>query len=352
MRKWGKLLWGLACVGLLAQCSTSEYSDALSTLNKGLASSQSNLATLDARAKIAKATAYVGGNTKLSIQNCGGPFPPKAKVSTKTPDCVLTANGVPSKTWEASSIPNGLIAMQALVDYGQGLSTLIGANDVTQVDSGLKSIDSAVSGAAKAAGSALPAGAAQYESLITFALGQIVEAQRVAAVQTIITTYAPTIDRAIDVLIEEARRIQPIVLEGEARELSQLAVYANGLNGAYPAIHQYVQQHESDNSPSDTLRLYRAVDNLIVPASSVSEYELINQQAALQALANTDASEPFVQLKKAHAALVALANGPQFSLASVEQALSAFASDADSLYSALHPATTSSTKSTTKSGAQ
>lgn len=205
--------------------------------------------------------------------------------------------------------------MQALVDYGQGLGTLVSAGDVTKFNAGLKTIDGAVAGAAKVASTVVPAGLTQSETLVTFFLGQIVEAQRVAVIQTIIIKYATTIDSTIAVLIDEAGRLEPKVLEAESAILDRWASQANLSSGAQRTSYQY---------------------------------DVITHQADLQSLANTDVTQPFVQLKKAHALLVAAANGPQFSLDSAVQALTTFASDAQALYSALHPTTTSPAKSTAK----
>jgi hypothetical protein len=306
------------CLFSLVQCSTAPYTDALSTLNKGLSTSQSNLVSLDSRYKLASAVVFIGGTSKLTIDNCRPPFALKGapvKGTSKITKCTLSADGAPSKSWETSKIPNGLLAMQALVDYGQGLSTLVDAKDVTTFNSGLKTIDSAVSGAAKAAGTTVPTGLTQYESLATFFLSQIAEAQRVAAVRDIITQYATTIDSAIVVLEEEARRLQPIVLEAESGILSRWASAANNSSGAARTLYQY---------------------------------DVVSHQVDLQMLANTDATQSFIQLRKAHASLVAAASDPQFSMAAAAQALFDFASDADALYSALHPATSSSTKTTSK----
>jgi len=157
MRGLVKVLLSSACGCWLAACSTSQYNDALTALNKGLSSSQASLTSLDARYKLSLVLVSASDTAKLTIDNCAPPFPPRARVAPKNIRCTLSADGKPSKSWDTSKIPNGLLAMQALVDYGQGLGKLVAADDVAKVNSGLKTIDGAIAGAAKAAGAAAPA---------------------------------------------------------------------------------------------------------------------------------------------------------------------------------------------------
>src|SRR5262249_34930045 len=160
-----------------------------SSFSKGLTTSQSSLASLDSRAKLASAANVIGiddSKNRLTIDNCTKPYAPKPNPNPKKQRCTLSADGVTSIRWEKTASRNALKAMQGLVDYAQGLVILVGASDVTKFNAGLKTIDGAFSGTVKVEGTSVSAGTAQYESLGIFILSQIVEAQRVATVRDII----------------------------------------------------------------------------------------------------------------------------------------------------------------------
>lgn len=66
--------------------------------------------------------------------------------------------------------------------------------------------------------------------------------------------------------------------------------------------------------------------------------DILVRQAQLQALANMDVRQAFIDLKTAHVGLVDTARNPTISFKDAEKAIYEFYQKAKALYDALHPA--------------
>lgn len=141
---------------ILQGCSSAPYQDATAKLSKGLSAAETSLAALDYRDKMAAAiVAYEQPETKLVLGSC------KIKPRDNDRNCALFIDEHVAKP--QSRISRGLLLAKVLARYGKGLNDLAEAKDVNSLNSTLGEIDSSVTDAAKAAGTALPSYIAPLE---------------------------------------------------------------------------------------------------------------------------------------------------------------------------------------------
>lgn len=289
----------------LAGCSTTPFQDGTGDLSKGLAASQSSLATMDSRDQAARAILDYKSASKMTLSTCD------VRSKNKKLNCVLLIDGKPAT--ETSSFPNTLRLAGALADYGKGLDDLATAKDLSDVNSKIADINKSAEAAAKGAGIALPAYVAPAADLAAYLFGQFEDYQRAQLIRQILLTYGGTFDAAIGILEQQASTLQLRIVGNEKQ-----------------IVRTEIEKFDFSVQEAERLRLIS---------------DIMTRQAQLQALANQDVAQPFTALRNANAKLVDIARNPQISFSDAAAAISDFYQKAEVLYEALQPSTARSTGS-------
>jgi hypothetical protein len=306
--KWLSCAGAIACAGLVSACSTGPYQQQITQLDTGLKTAQQSFGALEDQqvsAAAVRLTALAAQQGKYLNE-----WPCKLTKSSKgdPKNCTLRIGKTDSVTVK-SAAPKGAELMKAFVQYGDGLSTLATAKDISDLNSGITKANSSFAGIVKAVG-----GTASFVPYVGPALdlaavifNQYLEAERVRALRAVIISADSVVDQAVDELAKEADALQ----YGAFRDLN---LYQQTLVGQ-------VDLTKADWSGSTELLASEAIQG----------------QAALKKLAEVDAGSTFQQLGAAHKKLVEAARQPEFSLKDAESAILAFLQKADALYVASQP---------------
>jgi hypothetical protein len=293
----------------VAGCSTTPYQDGTGDLSKGLAASQSSLATMDSRDQAARAILDYKSVSKMTLSTCD------VRPKNKKLNCVLLIDG--KLATESSAFPNTLLLAGALTDYGKALDDLAAAKDVSDVNSKIADINKSAEAAAKGAGIALPAYVAPAADFATYLFGQFEDYQRAQLIREILLTYGGTFDAAIGILEQQASTLQLRIVGNEKQ-----------------IVRTEIEKFDFSAHEAERLRLIS---------------DIMTRQAELQAIANQDVAQPFTALRNANAKLIDIARDPQLSFSDVMTAISDFYQKANALYDALQPSTAKSSTGSKKS---
>jgi len=278
-------------------CGTVPYQDATGDLDKGLTATESSLAALSTRDKLASAVLEIEPATRLKLESC--------QVTTKKNklNCALTVDG---KIVDPSSVvPRGLLLAKSLAQYGKGLNDLASGKDLSDISSTLDDINKSAKDAAKSAGASFPAYVAPAADLTIFLFNQFEEYKRAQLVRSILLTYGPIFDSAIKELQKETQRLQQRVVGNEAI-----------------IIRTEIDRFDQATNSTERLRLLS---------------DILERQMQVQILASQNAIEPLTSLRTAHKKLVSLAQNPEISFDDAKKTVSDFYQKAKALYDALHP---------------
>jgi hypothetical protein len=292
----------------LCACSTGPYKDQVTAFDGALATTQAAFVALENQQTTAAAVRQVSQAASrgkfLTVTSCGLTKNPK----TNPQNCTLTLGGKESLRIKTDA-PQGQILMKAFVDYGDGLSKLVAAKDITDLNTGITKVNSSVGGLVKTLGGT--AGFIPYVGpaleLVAFAFNQYLEAQRVEALQKAIINAETVVELAVPELAREARALQKDAFQDRNTQLQQ--------------------------------RVDAVVDARQDWTGSTNELteESIQGYSALKNLAEIDAGAAFEQLGAAHKKLAQAARDPQFSLQDAEAAILSFGQKAEALYAATQP---------------
>jgi len=301
--KWLSRASAIVCASLASACSTGPYQQQITQLDTGLKTAQQSFSALEDQqvsAAAVRLTALAAPHGKYLNE-----WPCKLTKSSKieSKNCTLRIGETDSVEIK-SPAPKGAELMKAFVQYGDGLSTLATAKDISDLNSGITKANSSFAGIVKAVGgtASLVPYVGPALDLAAFIFNQYLEAERVRALRAVIISADAVVDQAVDELAKEADALQ----FGAFRDLNlyqQTLVYQVGLT--------------KDGWSGSTELL----------AS-----EAIQGQASLKKLAELDAGSTFKQLGAAHKKLVEAARQPEFSLKDAESAILAFLQKADALY--------------------
>lgn len=307
--QWRSRAGALLCAGMLGACSAGPYRKQISDLDSGLKTAQQSFGALEdqqanaAAAKSVRVAALQGKN--LNRWPCRLTKSPK--VDPK--NCALKL-GESTSLKTKTDAPKGAELMKAFVQYGDGLSTLAAAKDISDLNSGIAKANSSLTSILKTVGGTA-ATAVPYVSpalnLAAFFFNQYLEAERVRALRSVIISADGVVDLAVDELAKEADILQ-------AETFTDLNTYQRDL---------VVEVSTASANWSGTTELLAS--------------DAIQGQAALKTLAEIDAGSMFKQLGAAHKKLVEAARQPTFSLNDAESAILAFLQKADAMYLAFQP---------------
>lgn len=299
----------IVCAGILSACSTGPYQKQISDLDSGLKTAEQSFSSLEeqqvsaAAAKSVRDAALQG--KYLNRWPCQLTKSPK--VDPK--NCTLKL-GESASLKIKTDAPKGAALMKAFVEYGDGLSTLATAKDISDLNSGIAKANSSLSSILKTVGGTA-ATAVPYVGpaldLAAFFFNQYLEAERVRALRTVIISADGVVDLAVDELAKEADVLQ-------AETFTDLNTYQRDL---------VVEVSAASPNWSGTTELLAS--------------EAIQGQAALKNLAEVDAGSMFKQLGAAHKKLVEAARQPTFSLSDAESSILVFLQKADAMYLAFQP---------------
>lgn len=306
--KWLSRAGVVACAGILSACSTGPYQKQITELDAGLKQAQQGFSALEdqqvsaAAIRLARDAALQGKH--LVRWPCQLTKNPKVDPN----NCTLRLGKTDSLKIKTDA-PHGAELMKAFVQYGDGLSTLAAAKDISDLNTGITKANSSFGGIVKTLG-----GTASYVpyvgpalELAAFGFNQYLEAQRVKALRAVIISADGVVDQAVYELASEADKLQ-------AEAFTDLNTYQRDLA---------VEVSVANTNWSGTTELLAS--------------ESIQGQAALKKLAEIDAGSTFRQLGDAHKKLVQAAEQPTFSLKDAESAILTFVQKADALYAASQP---------------
>jgi hypothetical protein len=296
----------------LSGCSTSPYQKQVSDLSTALTNVQSSFESLsqtEQQTFVATQTALAlqKGNEILIPPACSEVRPSKKSANNCIPIIhVGSTNKNRSLVYKPAG-PNALKLATAVAEYGKGLVTLAQAQDVTDLNAAVGKTEAAVTKLASDA--KIPT--QQLGAIGTFvgwAFGEALNELRVEQLRRIVNEADPVIAETSKLLSAEAAILKNNIIVQKSVLVQQEQTLLFDMRAAA--------------SPNQT-------------AISASANTLISDATALQTFADTDVTQPFIAMRKAHAALLASLNNPQISADLVFAQVDSFLEQASNLKTGL-----------------
>ena len=290
----------------LAGCSTASYTEPITQLNQGLIVAQAGFDGLKQRVEqidlVRSVDDQVEHGFPLTLSSCELTQDPK-----KDPNnCMLLLNGQPVQSSDLA--PNGPKLLAAFIEYGKGLQQLAAAKDISDLNSSVDNLNSALESIAKTSGATAAQASVVSSSLdlIHWFLGQYLEYKRVEALRSSIIAGDQAVQQGVPLLEAEAGTLQKIAATYEPGQLQSMVLAVSLARGE--------------------------------PLGQRTELErdTVSYQQSIKHLMETDPVAPFEQLKSAHAKLLVAAEASDFSASDLKTALTDFYKKAKALYDAVN----------------
>lgn len=312
MASWKHTLAGCIVILVLAGCSTASYQKQTSKLAEGMSAARDSFQTLSEEDR----KSLISHETRASLNDGRMLETPRgecsaAKAGKPTFDCLprtydrKTGKAVPFV--HTAVAPKGLKLSKVVATYGETLNELAAAKDIAEVKEAAGKVSSAIGNLAKAVEPAAP-GAALATSVLSTAnwlFGLYLDVRRLEELRSAVKRADPLIAEASNLLAKEAVKLQAGVIVSKGEELRDRRTAINVLRGRDPE-----QAHKmADSFVADAL--------------------------ALDAYGKTDVTEPFFEMRKAHADLLKSLEQPDVNPEEALKRLQSFAEQMIALRDAL-----------------
>jgi hypothetical protein len=239
--------------------------------------------------------AFIGLQTTLALQKGNQILIPEECSEVRRGSKVPPTNCIPviyvgaTKRTRAlvykSAAPNASKLAASMASYGAGLTILAQAQDVSNLNDAVGKTEAAiVKLASDAKVPAQPLGAvAQF---VGWAIGEYLNELRLQQLRKVVTEADPLVESASSLLAEDAAILKRSIIVQKSALLQQEQTQLFNMR--------------SSASPDET-------------AISTAAGTLISGATALQSFANTDVTQPFLAMRKAHSSLLAALNDPTIS---------------------------------------
>lgn len=301
----------------LASCSTADYQKQVSDLSTALTNVQSSFDTLSQNEQ----QAFVASQTALAIQpgyqiavlNCGLATTASKKAVVS---CVPTIYNNKTKRNRSlvyqSAAPNALKLAASVAAYGTSLVTLATAQDVSDLNAAAAKSEAAIDKLATDAKIPAAQELGPIGGIVTWGFGLYLNELRLDQLRKIVNEADPVVAHASSLLSQDATLLK-----------NNIIIQKNAL------------LQEEQELIFDMRSTASSDKSTILTATNA----FVSDATALQSLADTDVTQPFLAMRKAHAALLASLNDPQISVEAVFTQIDSFLQQAATLKAGLEKTT-------------
>ncbi|MGE0577627.1 MAG: hypothetical protein AB7F22_23460 [Reyranella sp.] len=281
----------------------SSYQIQASGLAGGLSSAKTAFVSLSE----AERKSFIASQVRVGLNSGNSLIVPESCIEGAcTP--VMSHGGVEHQIIYKPAAPEALELAGALDGYGKALLTLAQAKDIADLkDAASKASSSASALASAFGGPAIGGVTGAGLGIVNWFVGAYLDYRRFLDLRDIVNAADPSIGIAQDKLSAIAKKLQLSVIAGKSDDL----------NWATKALTRLRQ------SGADRAKLQAAGE------------QLVQEAIDLQAYAEMNVQEPFVKMRKAHAALRDSLNHPSLDPAAAFAAISEFGKSIDAMNTAI-----------------